>query len=187
MPRYSVQMDQNQPDLPRIWLLSDARNDAVLERVLALLPPRSGFIYRHYHLGPRQRRSRYAALATIARSHDHLLLLSDGPATAQNWSADGVYGSPTSIGLGGGLVRLATVHDRRELDAANLVRADAVVISPVYETKSHENAQLLGEDGFRKLAQLAEMPAIALGGMDANRAARLGCERWAAIDGLSSC
>ena len=38
---------------PSVWLLSDARNDAGLERALKALPRGSGFIYRHYHLdGP---------------------------------------------------------------------------------------------------------------------------------------
>ena len=36
--------------LAAVWLISDARNDAVLEAALMRLPRGSGFIFRHYHL-----------------------------------------------------------------------------------------------------------------------------------------
>ncbi|MFN5818931.1 MAG: thiamine phosphate synthase, partial [Novosphingobium sp.] len=46
---YSDAVPRKKP-LPAIWLLSDARNDAVLERALMRLPRGSGFVFRHYHL-----------------------------------------------------------------------------------------------------------------------------------------
>jgi thiamine-phosphate pyrophosphorylase len=64
------------------------------------------------------------------------------------------------------------------------VRADAVVLSPVFATRSHPGATPLGPLRFRLLARRAGLPVIALGGMDARRARRIGATRWAAIDGL---
>jgi hypothetical protein len=46
-PRYSGASACARP--PRLWLLSDERNDAVLERPCAACPRGSGFVYRHYH------------------------------------------------------------------------------------------------------------------------------------------
>ena len=50
-------MARNQSPLPLLWLLSDKRNDAGLEDALRALPPRSGFVFRHYHLEESARRA----------------------------------------------------------------------------------------------------------------------------------
>jgi thiamine-phosphate pyrophosphorylase len=65
------------------------------------------------------------------------------------------------------------------------MRADAVLLSPAFATRSHPDARALGPVRFRLLAQHARMPVIALGGMTARTARRLASPRWAAIDGLS--
>jgi thiamine-phosphate pyrophosphorylase len=80
---------------------------------------------------------------------------------------------------------LATAHSLREIGLANRVRADAVLLSPVFPTRSHPGARTLGPSRFRLLAAWAAMPVIALGGLSARAARRLRWPRWAAIDGLS--
>ncbi|WP_126173237.1 thiamine phosphate synthase [Altericroceibacterium xinjiangense] len=170
--------------LPRVWLLSDARNDAGLEDALARLPRGSGFVFRHYHLEDRARRARFAQLARIARARGHAVILAGDAATARRWGAAGVYG-PAALEPARGLIRLAAAHDLREIAAANRARADAVLLSPVFPTRSHPGAAALGPMRFRWLAARARMPVIALGGMDRRAARRLGWPRWAAIDGLS--
>ena len=92
--------------------------------------------------------------------------------------ADGAYGA--QLQRGPACLRLATVHSLREL--AKLKRADAVLLSPVFPTRSHHGAQALGPLRFRLIAARAKLPVIALGGMDHRRAARLNWPRWAAID-----
>ena len=57
--------DQSLPDL---WLISDARNDDVLEDALLAMPRGSGFIYRHYHLEDSERFERFQALRLVARA-----------------------------------------------------------------------------------------------------------------------
>ncbi len=171
---------------PKLWLLSDARNDTGLERALQRLPRGSGFIYRHYHLAPAPRLARYRALARIARARGHWLVLADSALTAKEWGADGVYGAPLMLGpRRAGLICLATAHSARELAQAARMRADAVLLSPVYSTRSHPGGAALGPVRFRALARLARMPVIALGGMNRRGAQRLQWPRWAAIDGLT--
>jgi thiamine-phosphate pyrophosphorylase len=71
----------------------------------------------------------------------------------------------------------------RELIVANRTRADLIFLSPVFLTRSHPNGRTLGRRGFAALAQLSEVPVIALGGMNARRARTLnGAYGWAAID-----
>ncbi len=172
--------------LPNLWLLSDARNDAVLEARLGEFREPVGFVYRHYHLPPAQRLARFERLARIARRKGHLVILSDSALTAREWGADGVYGAPLSIyPTRGDIVTIATVHDMREMAQANRIGADAIMLSPVFPTRSHPGGRVLGPARFRTLASHAKMPVIALGGMNAEEARRLGWPRWAAIDGLS--
>ncbi len=170
---------------PDLWLISDARNDAVLEQALKRLPRGSGFIYRHYHLPDGERVARYFALERIARARGHTVVLADSALTAVEWGADGIYGAPLSLYPKRDLLTLATVHDMREIAQANRMGADAALLSPAFATNSHPGADSLGPLKWRILARYALMPVIALGGMDAGKARRLGCERWAAIDGLS--
>jgi thiamine-phosphate pyrophosphorylase len=82
------------------------------------------------------------------------------------------------------MLRLVTAHSLREVAVARRARADAIVLSPVFPTRSHPGATALGPLRFRLLATRAGTPVIALGGMDARRARRIGARRWAAIDGL---
>ena len=180
-------MPQRYPALrfmwPTIWLISDARNDARLEAVLAKLPRGSGLIYRHYYLSAGERRARYDRLAALARRRGHLVILSGTPREARRWRADGSYGA-AGPARGPAALRLVTAHSLAEIAMARRARADAILLSPVFATRSHPGARPLGPLRFRLLAARAGVPVIALGGMDAARRCRIGCAHWAAIDGL---
>lgn len=169
-----------------MWLLSDARNDAGLEDALRRLPRGSGFIYRHYHLPDRERFARWFELLPVARARGHVTVLADSSLTAREWGADGIYGAPRALyPAAHGLLTLATAHDLAEIALANRMRADAVLLSPAFPTRSHPGGAVLGPVRFRLLAARARMPVIALGGMTSRAARRLGWRRWAAVDGLS--
>ncbi|MBO81115.1 thiamine phosphate synthase [Citromicrobium bathyomarinum] len=171
--------------LPDLWLLSDARNDALLEDALTRLPDGSGFVFRHYHLPQDKRRVRFEMLRSICRSMNHCTILSGPAETARRWGADGVYGAPTALDDAADMLRIATAHDEAEIAAAERIGADAVMLSPVYATRSHPGGAALGPERFRTLAGPTCLPVIALGGMTPERARALGISRWAAIDGLS--
>lgn len=175
-------MPPRQTPLPRIWLISDQRNDARLERVLERLPRGSGLIFRHYHLPPDERRARFETLKRIARRRGHRIVLSGNARQARAWGADGIYGAAPA--RAGPMLRLFTVHSRQKLAAAQRKNADAVLISPVFATRSHPGGSTLGPLRWRQLARQATTQAIALGGMTARRARAIGAGAWAAIDGL---
>ena len=73
----------------------------------------------------------------------------------------------------------------REIAQARRKGADAVMLSPVFPTRSHPGSEVLGPVRFQMLARLCSAPVIALGGMDVAKARAVGWNRWAAIDGLS--
>lgn len=181
---YSAMMPLRHPFSPcplaPIWLVSDARSDGVLERALRAMPRGSGLIFRHYHLPDGERRARFRALARIARGRGMAVALAGDAARARRWGADAAYGPGQT---------LATAHSLRELariKARRGVRGSAgVLLSPVFPTRSHPGAPVLGAVRFRLLAARSPVPVIALGGMDKARARALKWPRWAAIDGLS--
>jgi len=172
--------------LPALWLISDKRNDAGLERALARLPRGSGFIYRHYHLDSPERLARFRMLRRIAKARGHVVILADSALTAREWGADGIYGAPRSLyPIRAGLIHLATAHSLGELGLAARFGADAALLSPVFPTRSHPGGAVLGSVRFRLLARQTHLPVIALGGMSAPKGRALRWTRWAAIDGLS--
>ncbi|MBA4353270.1 MAG: thiamine phosphate synthase [Novosphingobium sp.] len=160
--------------------MSDARNDAALERALARLPRGSALVFRHYHLSPAPRRVRFERLARIARAHGISVI---GARLPRGWKVDGVYGTAGEIARGHGL-RLATAHCLAEIGRAVRAGADAVLLSPVFATRSHPGAAVLGPVRFALIARQSPVPVIALGGMTRGRAANLRVHGWAAIDGL---
>ncbi len=175
--------------MPRLWLVSDARNEPMLVAALARLPRGQGLIFRHYHLPPPARRARFEVLKRAARTKGHRLVLAGSPAQARRWGADGAYGDAASLARGGPCLRLglrlATAHSPREIRQARTARADAVLLSPVFATRSHPGQAPLGPVRFRLMAAQSPLPVIALGGVTPRRARGHKLERWAAIDGLS--
>jgi thiamine-phosphate pyrophosphorylase len=65
----------------------------------------------------------------------------------------------------GGTLTMAA-HGRSGLRRAIALRAEAVLLSPVFPTNSHPGAKPLGLQAFRRLARGADLPVIALGGID---------------------
>lgn len=177
-------MPIRQPSVPSIWLVSDARNDAALERVLARLPRGSGLIFRHYHLASAERRTRFRALLRKARKRGHRVVLAGDMKQTRRWGADGAYGPPHRLAKGTAGLRLVTAHSLREIGLAGRSRADAVLLSPVFPTRSHPGGKVLGPIRFLLLAARSSVPVIALGGMDRRRAQALKARKWAAIDGI---
>lgn len=158
----------------------------MLEHTLRRLPRGSGFVYRHYHLDGPQRWARFQYLRHIAQSRGHSVVLADSALTAREWGADGIYGAPRALyPRRHDMLQIATAHNLHDIALANCLGADAVMLSPVFATRSHPGAATLGAVRFRMMAAQAQMPVIALGGMDAHGARRVNWPRWAAIDGLS--
>lgn len=59
----------------------------------------------------------------------------------------------------------ASCHDRREIERAEAIGVDFIVLGPVKRTASHPQAKPMGWEHFRELASRASIPVYALGGM----------------------
>lgn len=168
--------------VPRCVLLTDARNDAGLERAIARLPGGSIVVFRHYHLNQDVRRQRFLRLRKLTERRGALMI---GARVPSGWRARGIYGSAREVAGASGL-RLSTAHSLKEIGMAARAGAHAVLLSPVFATRSHPGAKVLGAVRFLMLARQSPVPVIALGGMTAARARRLPVHGWAAIDGFAS-
>lgn len=62
----------------------------------------------------------------------------------------------------------ASCHCQKDIEQANHSGLDFIVVSPVQHTASHPETEPLGWKQFRRLADIAEMPVFALGGMSQN-------------------
>ncbi|MCJ2184932.1 thiamine phosphate synthase, partial [Novosphingobium sp. 1949] len=89
------------------------------------------------------------------------------------------------LARGPATMRLVTVHSMHELRRALAGRADALLLSPVFATRSHPGGATLGPVRFHALlahARRRGVAGIALGGVTAARARSHALPGWAAID-----
>lgn len=160
--------------IPRVWLMTDERMGADLWPALRRLPRGSGVIVRHYTLPAGERRALMRRVTLLGRARGLVVL------GARMAGPDGSHGGRPRRGL-----RSAAAHDLAELAEAHRAGADVVFVSPIFPTRSHPGAPVLGPMRFAAIARRARCPVIALGGMTAVRFRRvrpLGAHGWAAID-----
>ena len=163
--------------------MTDERQGDALWQTLERLPRGAGVIFRHYSRPLAERRALFAAIARVCRKHG-LVLLRAGDTRMRG--EQGVHGRS---GKRFGGLRTWPAHDLREAIAGRRAGADAILISPVFATRSHPGQRPLGVVRANRLAQAAAGRAVALGGVNHASLKRLrgtGFVGWAAIDGLSA-
>ena len=175
-------------NLPTIWLMTDERvGKAALLAAVARLPRgKAGIVFRHYRTDRTERRALFDQIATIARRRRLVLMLAGSAREAAAWRADGWHGRDGRRAARP-LLHSRPVHGARELVAASRAKAGFIFLSPLFPTRSHPGGRTLGRAGFAALAQRADMPVMALGGVhgaNAHLLPGIGASGWAAIDGL---
>ncbi|SDC34214.1 thiamine-phosphate pyrophosphorylase [Sphingomonas sp. YR710] len=167
---------------PSIWLMTDERQGEGLWASLPRLPKGAGIIFRHHATCEPERSVLFVRLRAQARRRG-LMLLVAGIDTRLR--ADGTHhrrSGPPRFGT-------ASAHDIKELRAAERSGAAAILISPIFPTRSHPGKAPLGLMRLARLCRATAKPVIALGGMTKHRArqtARIGAYGWAAIDAWGS-
>ena len=167
--------------LPQLWMMTDERQGEGLWPALERLPRGSGVVFRHYSLTRSDRRALFERVRRIVARRGLVLLIAGS--SLGRPPADGTHGWANGPGL-----RSASVHNLREVRAAERMGIDLLFLGPVFPTRSHPGARTLGPLRFAALARQTNLPVIALGGMSAARARRViasGLYGWAAIDAWS--
>lgn len=133
-------------------------------------------------------------LREIADARGLVLLVGADEALAQAIGADGVHLPERLVHRAGPIRRrhsrwivTAAAHGRAGLVAAARAGADAVLLSPAFESASPSAGRPLGPARFATLARTARVPVYALGGVNMKTAPRLlgsGAAGLAAIGAL---
>lgn len=153
-------MKRRQTSIPRQWLITDQRLGDAFPRLVARLPFGIGVLVRHHHLRPAERQRLLRQIRRTGRSRG-LVVIDE---------ADGIA---------------ARVHDPSEIRRARRAGARILLLSPMFETRSHPRWRPLPRMRAAALARLAKAPVIALGGMDERRfrsLSGLGFVGWAGVD-----
>jgi thiamine-phosphate pyrophosphorylase len=176
-------MTDRQRDWPRAWLMTDERMGEKLWTAIDRLPIKhAGIVFRHYSLRDDDRATLARRVADICHRKSLALAVAGDEDLALTVGADLVHNPPEPA------LRLPfsqSVHSLGEAETARVAGAAIVFVSPIFRTRSHPGTRLLGRPLAGRIAQAAGVPAIALGGMDALRFARLqrdGFYGWAGID-----
>ena len=168
--------------------MTDERvSDAALLRAVTRLPRGSAVVVRHYSLDETARRDLFARIRRAGRGRGLQILRAGDEVTARTWGADGHHGGDRRTTTGKPWLHSMPVHNLAELRTAIRAGADAVLLSPLFTTRSHPGAQPLGPARFAAIARRSSVPVIALGGArpcHARMIQALGASGWAAIDGL---
>jgi 8-oxo-dGTP diphosphatase len=124
----------------------------------------------------------------MAQEHGARVLVNGGPAV------DGIHFSAEQLmtlrarpsELAKGALLGASCHSSQELGHAMAIGLDFAVLGPVKATASHPGAEILGWEGFRRIADGASIPVYAIGGLqpaDLHEARRAGAHGLAMIRG----
>jgi len=174
-------MAANQPPWPRDWLMTDERmGDRLWEAIGRVPAGTGGIVFRHYSLDPTARFELGKRVADIAGTRKLTLAVAHDPVLAKQLGAQLVH-NPSELSE---LPFSRSVHDEREARAAREAKAGLVFVSPIFPTRSHPSAPVLGVELATRLAEMAGCPAIALGGMTFGKFWELGpaFHGWAGID-----
>ena len=163
--------------LPPLLLITDAQRLPDQAGAAELLPSGSAVLLRDYDMVARDALA--YRLAEVARRRGLKLLIAGDAALAIRVGAAGIHLPEARAGEARRwrhrrhwLITVA-VHSRQALRQAAMCGADAALLSPVFATASHPDERPLGLEGFNLLAAQAGLPVYALGGINANNAARL--------------
>jgi thiamine-phosphate pyrophosphorylase len=175
--------------LPFLVLMSDDERLPDPIAAARALPRGSMVIVRSRDAAQRAR----IAKTLLSKMHDLVVLIADDPGLAATLHADGVHLPEVRAheashwrALRPDWLITASAHSLRALAAAG--RADAIFLSPLFETQSHPGRPALGAMRARFLALQARVPVYPLGGIGAGNAGRLAEGTFvglAAIGGLA--
>ena len=174
-------MTSRQRPWPRAWLMTDERMGEQLWTAIDRLPIRhSGIVFRHY--GAANRASIARRIAEICHRRSLSFAIAGDVELARTLRANLVHNPDEPAP---DLAFSRSIHSLEEAEAARAEGPALVFVSPVYPTRSHPGRKALYRPLAVRIAKAAGVPAIALGGVNSLKAARLQSEGfygWAGID-----
>jgi thiamine-phosphate pyrophosphorylase len=177
--------------LPTLILVTDEIRLADPITTAQSMPSGSAVLFRHY--GMPDRKNLAKKLAKVCRQRNLFLWVGGDVVLARTVGAHGLH-LPEFMArrsrpmVPAGMTLTAAAHSYAAIRRAEVMGADAVLISPIFPSQSHPDRTALGPGTFRQWVGRSKVPAYPLGGIDpinAGELARSGGAGIAAITGLS--
>ena len=171
-------------NLPPLILLTDDQRDADYVEAVRALPAGSAVIVRHRDAAKRERLA--VTLSDLARPLGSRCLIANDLGLAERLDAGGIHASEAELAL----IRdwrarhprwLITGAIHSTAAAAEAVGADALLLAPVFPTRSHAKVRALDVADFESIASRLTVPVYALGGITAENVDQLATTHAAGI------
>jgi thiamine-phosphate pyrophosphorylase len=179
--------DAGAPAIPSLYFFTDPARTPDPVAIAETLPRGAAIVFRHFGAADRLQTAR--ALARVARRRGLKLLIGADAALARRVGADGVHWPERLLARAErfGLTTAAT-HSAEAAARAAAVGVEAIMLSPVFPSRSASATHALGAFRASQIARAAGRPIIALGGVNAKTARTLagrGFAGCAAIEALA--
>ena len=178
--------------LPALLFFTDPERTPDPASIIAELPRGAGVVYRAF--GRPDAKILGRALRQLARQRGVLFLVGADVPLAVALRADGIHWPQrlaarkgVNLALGRRFRLTAAAHDLPAILSAGRAGVEAVVVSPVFNSRSASAGRPLGPMRFSRLIRQTRLRAYALGGVNARTARHLGLSGacgLAVVDGL---
>ena len=169
-----LKLQNGRQHLPHLIYLTDESHLIDPTAFISRLPRKAGVIFRHYGLPNRFHLAQ--KIKQICKDRDLTFIVSGDIKLARILNADGLH-LPEYLAVKPNFrfrawknrpdkILTAAAHSRQAIMKINNLGFDASLVSPVFETKSHQGAKYLGTIGFQSIVSRQALPAFALGGLN---------------------
>ena len=180
--------------LPNLLFFTDPKRTPDPERVAERLPAGAAVVFRAF--GAPDAAARGRRLREITRRRGLTLMVGADAALALEVEADGLH-LPERLAAQALDLRAAhpdwlitlAAHDMRAATVGAGAGTDALVVSPIFPSRSPSAGQPLGVEGLKRIVEAVRTPVYALGGVRADTATLLldtGIVGIAAVEALSA-
>jgi thiamine-phosphate pyrophosphorylase len=171
-------------NLPPLILMTDDQRDADYPEAVRALPAGSAVIVRHRDA--QKRECLAMTLCDLARPLGNRCLIAGDLQLAERLDADGIHASEADLEqIKDWRARhprwLITGAIHNTAAAARATGADALLLAPVFPTKSHAKVRALDVADFESIASLLSLPVYALGGITAHNVEQLAATHAAGV------
>ena len=175
-----LKLQNGRQHLPHLIYLTDENHLIDPTNIISRLPRKAGIIFRHYGLPNRFHLAQ--KIKQICKDRDLTFIISEDVKLASILNADGLH-LPEYLAISPNFrfrawknkpnkILTAAAHSRHAIIRIKNLGFDASLVSPVFETKSHQSARYLGAVGFQTMISSSSTPVFALGGLN-NKTAKL--------------
>lgn len=180
--------------LPNLLFFTDPERTPDPERVAERLPDASAVVFRAF--GSADAVERGQRLRAITRRRGLILLVGADEGLALQVEADGLHlperlatDLPRLRALHPDWLITVAAHDEAAARIGGAAGADALIVSPVFPSRSPSAGAPLGVEGLKRIVEAVKTPVYALGGIHASTVTQLsdtGIVGIAAVEALSA-